>query len=92
MHLHDEIKSRMFEPALQYRTGRFARSAQIVNAAPSRDGFITFGYTYMEDPYSTFEVGNEQGTPERDPRPLIEGSIRSLAQKMVGGKFRSVKV
>jgi hypothetical protein len=87
--LHDRIQSNMGSPKLNYRTGRFARSARIVKTIQTREGFKIFRYTYMTNPYATFEVGGEQGSTERDPRPLIEQSIREIAYTMVGAKMKS---
>jgi hypothetical protein len=79
----------MGSPKLNYRTGRFARSARIVKTIQTREGFKIFRYTYMTNPYATFEIGGAQGSAERDPRPLIEQSIREIAYKMVGAKMKS---
>ena len=63
---------------LHNRTGRFAESTHIVDIGDN--AVIT--YSYMKAPYSVFE---SQGT--RDPRPLIEGSIRELASGIISAKF-----
>lgn len=78
---------------LNYRTGRFAASAAVERLSESRQGMITAFYTYMKNPYSTFEPGNAQGhIKSRDPKLLISKSIREIAEQKVGNRLRSVLV
>jgi hypothetical protein len=80
--LADVIRSHMGQAGrLVNRTGRFSESAQVM----SNDGF-TFIYTYQEDPYGVFEA---QGA--RDPRPLIEQSIREIAATLTREKFNLLR-
>lgn len=65
------------------RTGRFAESSEIVDIG---DNMIV-SYTYMRYPYGTFE-----GKGPRDPRPLIEQSIRELAKGIISDKFNMRRV
>lgn len=88
-YLPDTIRKNMIYPRLVYRSGRFAKSARVVRSIDTIDGFKIFRYTYMKNPYSTFEPGGAQGTKDRDPRDLIEKSIREIATKLVGAKFKS---
>ena len=91
--LEEQIRSNMTRPGgLQYRTGRFARSAQVVGGSRDKDNYIRLQYTYMKNPYQTFEVGGAKGTPARDPRLLISGSIREIASSLVLQKLRVVRV
>ncbi len=75
-------------PTLHYRTGRFAQSAEIQNIAPMGKS-VEISYDYMQAPYSVFEPGS--GSPlasiKRDPRQLIGGTIRELAQSLMGNRF-----
>ena len=48
-------------------------------------------YTYMKNPYQTFEPGGRQGSTSRDPRRLIGGTIREIAQQIMGRKFIKVR-
>ena len=52
------------------------------------------GYTYKRDPYEVFEVGSKGNwaTPERDPRKLIDASIREIAANMALGRFFTRRV
>ena len=78
------VASKMTPPALQYRTGRFANSARVENVNVGPRGGIDIDYTYMRDPYETFEPGNKQGSTRRDPRKIIGASIRELAMGILG--------
>ena len=88
--LPDTVRKNMQSPQLVNRTGRFADSVKVTEATQTRQGFPSFGYTYRKDPYQVFEEG--MGTApwangNRDPRELIEGSIREIAQQMAIGRF-----
>lgn len=75
-------------PTLQYQTGRFAKSAEITDIVPMQKQ-IEIRYDYMQDPYRVFEPGSGSplATTRRDPRDLIGGTIRELAQQLMGDKF-----
>ena len=85
--LPDEILKNMNFPALVNRTGRFRRSATITNVLVGPRGGTEVEYTYMKDPYQTFEPGGKRGGTYRDPRRIIGGSIREIASKLTGNKF-----
>lgn len=75
---------------LNYRTGRFAESARVDSMSKDRQGMITAFYTYMKNPYQTFEPGFKQGSPKsRDPRLLISKSIREIVATKVSNKLRA---
>jgi len=46
----------------------------------------------MRYPYETFEPGNAQGSVERDPRKLIDKSIREIAVQFAIGRFYTRRV
>jgi hypothetical protein len=77
--LFEQVKGLMEEPALVYRTGRFAQSAHIngivanTNQVKSR-GSIYF--SYMLFPYAVFA-----GHPDRDPASLIREAISMALRK-----------
>ena len=84
------VRKNMVFPALENRTGKFASSVQVVDINQTPQGFPSIGYTYDKSPYSIFEDG--QGTPpwsngQRDPRDLIDKSIREIAIKFALGRF-----
>ena len=78
------VASKMTSPALRFRTGRFANSARVENITIGPRGGTHVDYTYMRDPYETFEPGNKQGSTTRDPRKIIGASIRELATSILG--------
>lgn len=97
MRLHDQIQKNMGTGAsknvLNYRTGRFASTAEVSRLAVSREGMITAFYTYMKNPYATFSEGGLQQYPRsRDPKLLIAKSIREIAATQVVNRLRAVNV
>ena len=78
---------------LNLRSGRFAESAKVERLSQSREGMITAFYTYMKNPYQTFELGFKQGGPNsRNPKLLISKSIREIAATQVANRMRAVLV
>ena len=75
----------MGRPGLENQTGRFAESAQVVNAN-ALGNHIHMDYSYQQQPYRVFENGDQYPTGY-DPRPLIEKSIRELAAAQIETKF-----
>jgi len=86
------IENNMVLPGLQSVTGRFASSVRVTDIAMTAKGFPSIGYTYMKDPYQTFELGYKQGSTERDPRKLIERSIREIAAEFMVGRFYTRRI
>lgn len=96
-HLQDVIAANMGDGGsrnvLNYRTGRFAASAKVERLSQSREGMITAFYSYMKNPYQTFEPGYKQGSPKtRDPKLLIGKSIKEIAATVVGNRMRVILV
>lgn len=86
--LHNQLRTNMRSPALNYQTGRFAKSARITNISQTRQNQMTAFYTYMKSPYQTFERGYAQGSiAARDPRTIISKSIREIAAQIMGSQF-----
>ena len=84
------IRKNMRPPALQNQTGGFANSVRVQDVNTTRDGYLSFGYTYQKDPYQVFEVGKGTApwsTAQRDPRKLIDKSIREVAAELALGRF-----
>jgi len=52
-----------------------------------RNCFPSIAYTYQLSPYQTFEPGFKQGSPDRDPRKLIDLSIREIAAQFALGRL-----
>jgi len=85
--LADTVASNMNSPALNYGTGRFASSVRAIQVTKTNKGFASIGYTYDKFPYQTFEMGYAQGSPDRDPRSLIDRSIREIAAELAIGRL-----
>jgi len=85
------VASKMTSPALNYRTGRFAQSVEAEDVMVGPRGGLQVNYTYMKNPYQTFEPGFRQGSTYRDPRKIIGESIREIAQSIIGDKFLKVR-
>jgi len=88
--LPETIRKNMKPPALENRTGRFSNSVKIVEATYTAQGYPSFGYTYQKDPYQVFEpsLGNSAwSSQERDPKRLIDRSIREVAAQIMAGRF-----
>ena len=88
--LPENVRNNMGEPRLVNQTGRFANSVQIQDVNITRQGYTSFGYTYEKDPYQVFEVGTGPApwaTTQRDPRRLIDRSIRDVAAELALGRF-----
>lgn len=86
------VARNMGEPALVNRTGRFASSVRAVDMVQTPQGFPSIGYTYMKNPYQTFEQGYAQGSTDADPRKLIDKSIREIAVQFAIGRFYTRRV
>ena len=69
------------QSTLRYRTGRFSNSVKVLGLAATKSQAINLTYTYMLYPYQTFEPGWQQGSETRDPRKLIDKSIRMLMRE-----------
>ena len=85
--LPNVVAKNMGDPALNYRTGRFASGVRATDISRTPQGFPSVGYTYQLYPYQTFEPGYAQGDPDRDPRKLIDRSIREIMAQYAIGRF-----
>lgn len=81
------VAKNMEDPALNYQSGVFAGSVKITDVNTTQKGLPSIGYTYQLYPYQTFEPGYAQGDVDRDPRKLIDKSIREIAAQMVTGRL-----
>ncbi len=86
--LEQNIKDNMEGAALHNRTGRFAESVKVLNIGGHVKGTTgTIQYSYMRDPYGVFERDGM-----RDPRLLIDNTLREMAAEMALGKFTTQRV
>lgn len=90
--LSQVVEKNMVYPRLENRTGRFASSARVTDVLKTPSGFPSIGYTYDKNPYQTFETGYRQGSPDRDPRKIIDMSIREIALQFALGRFYTRRV
>lgn len=96
--LPSELVENMGYPRLENVTGRFAQSVRIVNITHGNKNaqIPTVQYTYDQDPYSVFEMGakgnRKWATPDRDPRLIIDATIREIAQEMMVNKFNTQRL
>lgn len=86
------VAKNMGSPALNYQTGRFAASVSIEDVYPADSSSAGVVYTYMKYPYQTFEPGYLQGSRDRDPRVLIDKSIREIAAEFAMDIFYTKRV
>lgn len=88
--LPDTVRKNMQSPQLVNRTGRFAESVKVTDIIKTPKGFPSIGYTYQRSPYGVFEDGGGAApwaNGERDPRQLIDKSIREIAAQFALGRF-----
>ena len=92
--LPETVRKNMKEPSLVNRSGRFADSVKVTEIAQTPQGFPSIGYTYRRDPYQVFEEGSSGNWSNgyRDPRDLIDKSIRELAAQFAIGRFYTRRV
>jgi len=85
-----EVRKNMGAPALENRSGAFAGSVRITDISTTAKGFPSIGYTYDKNPYQIFEMGKGKtpwASAQRDPRKLIDRSIREIASEQLVGRF-----
>ena len=75
------VAANMGTPRLENRTGRFAQSVRATDVIQTPQGHPSIGYTYMKERYGGYEStsGTRFADIDRDPRPLIDQSIREIA-------------
>lgn len=92
--LPDTVAKNMRSPRLENRSGRFAGSVKALNVLTTRQGFPSIEYTYQKEPYQVFEStsGSRFSSVERDPRALIDLSIREIAAQLALGRIYTRRV
>lgn len=81
------VANNMGSPKLNYISGRFANSVNVTDITQTAKGFPSVGYTYRRNPYEVFERD-----PDRDPRKIIDLSIREIAAQFAIGRFYTRRV
>lgn len=89
MKLPDVVAGNMGDPRLNYRTGRFSQSVRATDVSRTPQGFPSIGYTYDKANYGQFEKtsGTRFADIDRDPRPLIDSSIREIVMQLGMGRI-----
>ena len=93
--LPQTVAKNMGDPRLVNRSGTFASSVRVTDVNQTPQGYPSVGYTYRKNPYSVFEMGVGEApwaSPDRDPRKLIDESIREIAAQMAVGRFYTRRV
>jgi hypothetical protein len=88
--LTPRVIANMRFPSLVNRTGTFAQSAKVTNIENTREGFPSFVFDYARDPYDVFDRTKGRSpwnTPERDPRALVDKSVREVVREMAISRF-----
>lgn len=88
--LPEQVANNMGAPGLVYRTGRFANSTKVVNIETTKDGYPSVVFDYSRTPYDVFDRAKGAqpwNTPARDPRALVDKSVREIVQEMAIGRF-----
>lgn len=98
LNLHEQLSMNMphgrpyggsADEPLNYRTGRFARSATVTGLQANKDTCeLNADFTYMKDPYSIFEPGGALAKPSRNPDLIIGGAIRDIAKRIMKDRFK----
>ena len=89
MKLPRVVQKNMGLPGLENQTGRFAGSVIATDVNQTAQGYPSIGYTYQKDPYQVYETtsGSRLASPDRDPRPLIDESIREIVMQLSIGRI-----
>ena len=92
--LPETVRKNMGAPRLENQTGRFANSVKMTDVIQTPQGFPSFGYSYRKDPYEVYETssGTSFASSSRDPRNLIDASIREIAAGYALGRFYTRRV
>ena len=93
--LPETVRANMGEPGLVNRSGRFADSTTITDVVTTAQGHPSIGYAYQQNPYQVFEMTRGAppwATPDRDPRKVIDKSIREIAAQMFTGRLYTRRV
>ena len=87
--LPQQVADNMGSPRLENQTGRFAQSVRAVDINETSSGFPSIGYTYARNPYGVYEStsGSRFAEADRDPRSLIDTSIRELVAQFGLGRL-----
>jgi hypothetical protein len=88
------VLDNMRAPGLESRTGKFAQSVRVTEVIQTSKGYPSVGYTYQKDPYQVYESssGTRFSDAKRDPRIVIDQSIREIAATMAMGRLYTRRI
>ncbi len=84
------VRANMTGGRLHNRTGRFSESVRILSIESTPQGYPRVNYTYQRSPYDVFDTAlgrTPWNTPSRDPKSLIDKSIRDIAKGLITERF-----
>ena len=93
--LPQTVAKNMGPPGLENQTGRFASSVKVTDVNQTAQGHPSIGYTYQKNPYQVFEMTHGDprwATPDRDPRKVIDASVREIAAQFAIGRFYTRRI
>lgn len=88
--LPEIVRGNMIGGRLHNRSGRFSESVRVTNITETSQGYPSIEYTYARSPYDVFDpvIGaSPWNTPDRDPKKLVDLSIRDIAINLAIGRF-----
>ena len=92
--LPEQVAKNMGSPRLENVTGRFAQSVRAVDINSTSQGHPSIGYTYRTNPYKVYEStsGSRFSDANRDPRSLIDKSVREIVAQFGLGRLYTRRV
>jgi hypothetical protein len=88
--LPQKVITNMGTPGLVNRTGTFANSTKVINIQTTKEGYPSIVFDYQRSPYDVFDKTKGKApwnTPARDPRALVDRSVREIVREMAIGRF-----
>ncbi len=80
----------MGAPGLVNRTGTFANSTKVIDIQTTKERYPSIVFDYQRSPYDVFDKTKGKApwnTPARDPRALVDRSVREIVREMAIGRF-----
>jgi hypothetical protein len=88
--LPQKVITNMGAPGLVNRTGTFANSTKVIDIQTTKEGYPSIVFDYQRGPYDVFDKTKGKApwnTPARDPRALVDRSVREIVREMAIGRF-----
>lgn len=88
------LRKNMQYPKLRWQTGVFGRGVRVRVGRTPVNQILTVSYDYIRDPYKLYDLSmgvrifdSKIQTPAREPRPLIENSIREILTQLIDEEY-----